>query len=936
MPTAFGTDDPSHGHKHPQKFPRLSKPVEWLSPSYGILVIGSGYGGGVAASRLARVGSLFVFSNEEWKDGVPGEYPSTLSEVSPNFHVQGKLTTGNIEGKYVETGDPLGLFRLLLGDSQNVFVGNDYERAASMLEPSPYPLSYPKLAKLDILQTQAAVLGWEDRFYRPPQTTRFKDGPNSTGVMMRASTGSGMDSTGVNDGSKSSTLINYLSDAWNWGVEILCEVRFIKKAPKGDGYIVFFAWHGSNRRVSRNTFEQSLMWVHAKRCVFLAAGTLGTTEIFAFGYNTDYEVNSMARTHPDSASPVGPTITGIIDCRDQGNPLEGFVIEEGAVPEALVSGIQVLLEGMPGKVFPRQWDLTHRLRHLMSGLRSRMFGPYSSGRSVQRTQVYLIMSHDSNQAYLTLNESGRPVLQFFGVGASKHVAYLNEVLAKATNEVGGTYINNPFFAALGEREITVHPIGGANMRFGKEYHHGLVCVDASVIPTALGVSPLATITALAEDSVEHVAAKIGIEIDYETTNGLLDLFGPPAKTLSLTPDLKEAIEIIEDAKRSDNASTEFTEVMEGFIHVGGEIEDFAVAEGAAIGASSSARFFLSVHGWDTGTSTYRADHHPFMVLRGTFQLFNDDHRTPGTKNICYDFDMISTDGEMFHFHGYKVIDSSIAFAPWRTWKAVSTLYVTITHLKDNSIAGRGVLRIVATNIGNELASSSTTGSTLILRARAAGRFLSYFALQMAKFFFAPFTSLVWPDVLVAEDMHKISPAEIIQIVACDGVKTRMWIWTPVIFKDTTQLPSDVPILFVPGAAVDHNIFATPTIKVNAIEYFTTSGATCFCVTLRVGKTAVAKAGWTTYDARFEVAAALNHITSLYPQGTKAYVVAHCIGSLALSMGLLDGTIPAGSVKGITASNVFMGERAADVVWVSVREHLMRVCGDGESGVGLTS
>jgi hypothetical protein len=73
----------------------------------------------------------------------------------------------------------------------------------------------------------------------------------------------------------------------------------------------------------------------------------GNSNILAFGYNTDYEVNLMARTHPESATPVSPTITGVIDCRDQGNPLEGFIIEEGAVPEAL-------LEGMPGKKFPRQ------------------------------------------------------------------------------------------------------------------------------------------------------------------------------------------------------------------------------------------------------------------------------------------------------------------------------------------------------------------------------------------------------------------------------------------------------------------------------------------------------------------------------------------------------------------------------------------------------
>jgi hypothetical protein len=89
-----------------------------------------------------------------------------------------------------------------------------------MLEPAPYPASYPKLAKLDLLEKQAAALGLQDRFYRPPQTTRFVDGPNSTGIVMHASTGSGMDSTGVNDGSKSSTLVNYLSDAWNWGAEM--------------------------------------------------------------------------------------------------------------------------------------------------------------------------------------------------------------------------------------------------------------------------------------------------------------------------------------------------------------------------------------------------------------------------------------------------------------------------------------------------------------------------------------------------------------------------------------------------------------------------------------------------------------------------------------------------------------------------------------------
>ena len=54
---------------------------------------------------------------------------------------------------------------------------------------------------------------------------------------------------------------------------------------------------------------------------------------------------------------------------------------------------------------------------------------------------------------------------------------------------------------------------------GTDIHHGLVCVDASVIPTALGVNPFATLTALAERSVEGVARKSDIEIDYDTRNG---------------------------------------------------------------------------------------------------------------------------------------------------------------------------------------------------------------------------------------------------------------------------------------------------------------------------------------------------------------------------------------------------------------------------------
>lgn len=53
------------------KFPRLSRPVPMMRPVYDIVVVGSGYGGGVAASRMARAGksvAILEMGKEKWRN----------------------------------------------------------------------------------------------------------------------------------------------------------------------------------------------------------------------------------------------------------------------------------------------------------------------------------------------------------------------------------------------------------------------------------------------------------------------------------------------------------------------------------------------------------------------------------------------------------------------------------------------------------------------------------------------------------------------------------------------------------------------------------------------------------------------------------------------------------------------------------------------------
>ena len=518
--------------------------------------------------------------------------------------------------------------------------------------------------------------------------------------------------------------------------------------------------------------------------------------------------------------------------------------------------------------------------------------------------------------------------------------------------MGGAFVGSPFSNILGH-EVTVHPIGGAVFsknnspetgavnQFGelftgeeRDVHDGLVVVDASVIPTALGANPLATVTALAERSLEHAARKLEISVDLKTQNSVLDLFGMPSHPVKHPQEMG-----IEKLIKKFSPAAEFVsfaETMEGHVHIGNipeskGIESYVLASRLARRQCEKAKLSLTVKNWSQETSKscsicFRAismltsrsiqgtqtavatgtfscgslPASPYLILRGRILLFASNPLRTETNNLIYDFDMKGIDGSIVHFHGFKIIDSSVALNPSKFWKATTTLYSELS--RDGSVFGRGTLNISPRAFIDQ-ALSFQPSSNLWAGTGAPKpimNFLKYFINQSAPSFFTPFAPLDH-----AKKSHKgflkSQSYTTIPLKGVDGVQSTLVSWGP---YESSASSSNKMVLMVPGASVDHNIFAMPTLDYSVVDAFREDGYHVYSVTHRAGNCPEAQNNWTNYDARLDILASLKKIRQINGN-QRVYILAHCTGSMALGAGLLDGTIPSSWVAGISASQVLL-------------------------------
>ncbi len=740
---------------------RLSKPITGLKPHYEVVVIGSGYGGGIAASRMARLKKK-VCLLEKGKEFLPGEFPNTLVEAGKEMQIQnGKKTIG----------DSNGLYNFVMGDDINVFKGcglggtslvnanvsieaeervfedkwwptelrkdmntlkQGVQRAWEMLKPNPYPEGkngYPVLPKTEGMRQSASEM--KEKFRLLDINVTFEDTVNPMGVTQPKCTNCGDCVTGCNHGAKNTTAMNYLPDAVNHGAEIFTEAGVSYISRQDNHWLVFFKPYGTGRE----KFDAPDMFVTADN-VFLSAGSLGSTEILlrsakkgldisdmigkhftgngdvlGFGYNNDRRINGIGlgeKAKTGQIHDVGPCITSVIDLRHRDKLEDGMTLEEGSIPAPIKS---VMLPALlpVSRLIGKDTDsgfvdfMNEKWREVKS-----VFGGVYRG-AINHTQVYLVMSHDSGDGLMELDNDHLKI-KWKGVGKEAIFKKVSENIRKATKALGGTYIKNPTWTRMLDYDlVTVHPLGGCIMgddaatgvtdhkgqvfkgKSGKSLHPGLYVMDGAIIPRPVGTNPLLTISGLAERNCKLIADELKETLDYG--------FGAIPK------------KYIQDIK----PGVQFTETMRGYFSLN-EKEDFKKGLDLGKKEDSPFEFTLTIRSDDSEKFLKEPDHlaamsgtvtspklsaSPMTISQGKFNLFISDPAAPSNKKMLYEAQLHSIEGKSWFFHGYKEIKNDKGLD---VWMDTTTLFITIYdgHDATSKVVGKGKMIIEPKDFLNQL------------------------------------------------------------------------------------------------------------------------------------------------------------------------------------------------------------------------------------------
>jgi cholesterol oxidase len=541
---------------------------------YDFAVVGSGYGGAITAARLSaaspRPSVCILERGKEWE---VGKFPDEPLEVAgqvrnPITNPLGLYEFLAFSDISVLQGSGLGGTSLI---NANVAIVPDeevfsqvawpqrvkleellpfYAKATAMLAATAHP-SAAGLLKVKALDRRAKELGVKVQALNIAVNFVI-NGKNIHGAEQKPCIDCGDCVTGCNVGAKNTLYMNYLPAAKKNKAHIFTQVQ-VDWVEKVDG-----GWKLHGRRFPSVGFPEEFTLEASN--VILSAGSLGTTEIllrselhglglsprvgtsfngngdfFGLAYNSDHQTNVLGfgnfpnhQWRKDGNAP-GPNIVGAIRYNKELSFDKRITIEDFSFPRAYVGAAMTAFSLIGGS----DTDLGDEPEEAARRLLDNPLDPYREHNAMNHTMLYLVMGHDDAKGTIQLRTNlldprGRIEVDWDDVGRQPIFDQMNEEIRRHARALGAHFLPNPLWNFVTLRNlITAHPLGGSPMgddhlqgavdEFGRVFasdgtlHKGLFVADGSLVPSALGVNPFLTISALSERIADRLVRSLGGE-----------------------------------------------------------------------------------------------------------------------------------------------------------------------------------------------------------------------------------------------------------------------------------------------------------------------------------------------------------------------------------------------------------------------------------------